>query len=102
MMILAHIASGDGSLWPSGKDALPFLFFPFGLAVSLVIAMKWEGIGGLMVILCMIAWHITMNMAHGNPDISAFIDGLAVPGVLFLVVWIISRKHMKLRKEKLS
>jgi len=89
-MILGHVVNGDGSFWPSGIDGVAFVFFTTGVAVGLVTAMKWEGLGGSITIVSMVAWHIIMNAAHGAPDIKPFIDGLAAPGLLFLVVWLLS------------
>jgi len=93
-MYIAHVLS-SWSFLPSGSDALPFIFFPIGVAVGLVIAMKWAGLGGSITFVSMIAWHLIMYTAHGEPDIEPMIDGLAAPSLLFLVAWLLSRRHSR-------
>jgi hypothetical protein len=92
-MIVAHLVSSGGWGWPSGVDGIAFVFFPVGVAVGLVIAMKWDALGGLITLVSMITWHVIMNSTRGNPHIAPMIDGLAAPSVLFLAVWLLGRRN---------
>ena len=91
-MVIAHLVEAGGWSWPSGADGIAFVFFPVGVAAGLLMAMKWNGLGGSTTIVSTIAWHIIMYMTHGEPEFEPMIDGLAVPGLLFLVTWLISRR----------
>ncbi|MEJ2585056.1 MAG: hypothetical protein P8Z38_08430 [Robiginitalea sp.] len=76
-------ADGFGST----ADFISFLFFPVSTIIGLALSWKWEGLGGAVTVVGMIAFHII------RPDLilDPMIDGLAAPGVLFLICWGISR-----------
>jgi len=91
-MVGAHIVgvlsgTDQGGGFGSAADFLSFLFFPVSTMIGLALAWKWEGLGGLVTVLGMIAFHMF------RPDLifDPMIDGLAVPGVLFLIYWRMSR-----------
>ena len=76
------------------KDVFQFVFFPVGLTIGLIIAWKWEGLGGIIAIASIIGFHLQMLVKHGKPDFVLFIDLLAAPGILFILYWILSRKQI--------
>ena len=53
VMVPAYRMEG-GSLLPEGNDAIPFLFSPIGYTLGLIVALKWEGLGGLINVACVI------------------------------------------------
>lgn len=89
--------AGTGSM--STGEAIAFAFFPIGLTLGLIIAWWKEGFGGIIAIGSIIAFHLTMLFAHGEPEFILFIDLTAVPGTLFIIYWILSKKE---EKEKLK
>ena len=82
--------SGIGSM--ALEDAIAFTFFPIGLTVGLIIAWWKEGLGGIIATGSIIAFHLAMLFFGGNPDFVLFIELLAVPGPLFIICWLLSRK----------
>lgn len=82
--------SGIGSM--ALEDAIAFTFFPIGLTVGLIIAWWKEGLGGIIATGSIIGFHLTMLFVHGKPDFVLFIELLAVPGPLFIICWLLSRK----------
>ena len=76
------------------KDVLQFVFFPIGLAIGLIIAWKWEGLGGIIAIASIIAFHLQMLIKLGDLDFTLIIELLAAPGILFILYWILSRKRV--------
>jgi hypothetical protein len=70
-----------------GHTSISFLFFPISTIIGLAIAWKWDGLGGLITICGIIGFHII------RPDLlfSLMIDGLAVPGLFFIIYWLLSR-----------
>ena len=91
-IILGHLI-GDGKGTPGAGEWIALLFFPFGVMVGLFLAYRWEGWGGIVAVGCMIAWHITMQVVHGNPDFVPFIDAMAAPGLLYILCWLSSRRQ---------
>ncbi len=74
----------------SSEDALIYLFFPVSTLVGLVLAWKWEGLGGLIAILGLVALLIL------RPDLASnFIPMIGIPGFLFLMNWYLTRDQSK-------
>ena len=90
----ASIFSSIGAATFVFKDVLRFVFFPIGLTMGLIIAWKWEGLGGIIAIGSIIGFHLQMLVIHGKPDFVLFIELLAAPGILFILYWILSRKRV--------
>lgn len=82
--------SGIGSM--SLENAIAFTFFPIGLTAGLIIAWWKEGLGGIIATGSIIGFHLTMLFIHGKPDFVLLIELLAVPGPLFIIYWLLSRK----------
>jgi len=76
------------------KAMLQFIFFPIGLTIGLILAWKREGPGGIIAIGSIICFHLQMLVVHGNLDFSLIIELLAVPGILFILYWFLSRKRI--------
>jgi hypothetical protein len=98
LFVIAHLFSPEGYGSPAFGEAVGLFFFPFGVCLGLIIAWKWEGLGGLVAVGSIIGFHLTMLAVGGSLDINAFIDGFAVPGLLFLIAWFLSRASSGLRK----
>ena len=90
--ILGHLFGDESSGTPNVAETIGLAFFPLGLMIGLIVAYWKEFTGGIIATGCIIGFHITMLIAGGNPDFNPFIDGLAVPGVLYLVAWYLARK----------
>ena len=73
------------------QEIVSFLFFPISTIIGLSLAWKWEGLGGLITILGIIGFHIV------RPDLilDPIIDGLAAPGLLFIIYWLITKNLRK-------
>ena len=87
IFMVAGYAIQDGYLIPADSDAVAFLFAPIGYTVGLIIALKWEGVGGSVIIASALGWHISMGIFQGDPQLGSAIDLFAVPGVIFLLLW---------------
>ena len=93
-MVGAHligVLSGSGESGAgiqSANDVLSFIFFPVSIMVGLALALKWEGLGGIITIAGIICFHVL------RPDLifDPMIDGLAFPGLLFILYWVLARK----------
>ncbi len=84
-MILAHIfGQGEsGSGLNDTLDIVSFIFFPISSVVGLSLALKWEGVGGLITILGMIGLIIV------RPDllIAFLVLVPIIPGILYTTYW---------------
>ena len=92
-MVGAHLigsffGSGEnGSGFQSTTEVFSFIFFPVSIMIGLALALKWEGLGGLITIVGIICFHAL------RPDLifDPMIDGLAFPGFLFIIYWVLAR-----------
>ena len=60
--------------------------------IGLGIALKWEGLGGLLIIVGLIGLFIVRFDLLSNPYI---IGGIAPPGILYLVYWYLKKGQVK-------
>lgn len=74
---------------------LGFAFFPIGLVLGLIIAWWKEGLGGIIATLSIIIFHLVMFIGQGDPSFVLFIELLAVPGPLFIICWLLTRKKQQ-------
>ena len=89
----ASIFSSSGTATFAFKDVFQFVFFPVGLTIGLILALKREGLGGIIAIASIIGFHLQMLVKHWKPDFGIFFELLAAPGILFILYWILSRKR---------
>lgn len=86
--------SNPNGAFNSTSEMVSFLFFPLSTILGLVLAWKWEGLGGWITIDGIVGFHII------RPDLifDLWIDGLAIPGLFFLIYWILSKGLAKARE----
>lgn len=72
----------------STLDIISLLFFPLSTIIGLVLAYKWEGIGGIITVGGMISLHIIRPDIASNLLISAF----AIPGLFYIIYSAWSKK----------
>jgi len=70
------------------SELISFIFFPCSSIIGLAIALKWEGLGGLITTVGIIVLFITRFDLISEPF---FICGITTPGVLYLVYWYLSK-----------
>ncbi len=86
-MIVAHILSGELGSFNSVQEIIMFCFFPIGISLGMIIAWKHEGLGGVITIISIIAFHLVGKQY----SFDVWIDGLSAPGLLFIISWQISK-----------
>lgn len=91
ILVLAFIV-GEGDN-PVGPDEwLGFLFFPFGICVGMVLAWRWEALGGIVTVGSFGVFYMVRLATAGRlPEGWAWLV-FAAPGFLFLLAWFLSRK----------
>ena len=93
--VIAHlIGSIKGEGEPLGNLSVSFVFFPVSIIVGLGIALKWEGLGGLITIAGIVGFHILRPDLFFDP----MIDGLAAPGLFYILYWFLSKRTIQTKK----
>ena len=87
MFLAGEFFSDQASSFTSTKEIIMFSFFPMGLCIGLILSWKNSLIGGLIATISILAFHFIEK----SMGFHIWIDGLAFPGVLFLLNGIIKR-----------
>ena len=91
--LLADLLSGSSG--DDGINSLPefieFALFPVMPLAGLLLALKWPAIGGMISTLGFIGLSIIRPDLIADPTIMV----LAIPGILFLIHWIIEKRNLK-------
>jgi hypothetical protein len=77
--------SQDDAVNPLGTRVVIAFIFVFGYFAGLILAWKWEGLGGLIAITCIISFAITIQ----NMPVHIYML-MAIPALLFLICWYLS------------
>lgn len=81
-MTIGELFSTDSkTVIMKNSDIIALIFFPISTIVGLLIAYKWEAIGGIITVGGMISLHIF------RPDLasSLLISAFAIPGLLYII-----------------
>lgn len=94
-LIFGDPESGEGLV--NTSDVVIFIFFPVSTIVGLALALKWEGLGGLITTIGLIGLFILRTDLISSPF---FIFGIIPPGILYMVYWYLTKQQTKtLEKE---
>jgi hypothetical protein len=87
--VLASVFKEDGDSFNSTGEMISFIFFfPMGLVVGLGLALKWEGLGGLIATVAMIGTFVVRPELINEP----ILIGFAVPGLFYLTYWLLAKR----------
>jgi hypothetical protein len=63
----------------------------FAVLMGLMVAWRWEGIGGGLIVGGVVVFYVTW-WAHGKAPRGPFFLLIAAPGLLFLLSWLLDRR----------
>jgi hypothetical protein len=95
--IVLSFAFGEGLNFShfTARDFVLFLYFPLGVCLGMVVAWRWEGLGGGIAVVSLAAFYLAHRLfSPVFPRGFAFIV-LAAPGFLFLLCWLWARSIKK-------
>ena len=90
--VLAPIFGGEesGEVLRNTSEVITFIFFPVSSVIGLSLALKWEGLGGLITTAGIIGLFITRFDLISE---LYFIAGIAPPGIMYLPYWFLSKDN---------
>ncbi|MBT8258191.1 MAG: hypothetical protein HKN00_12395 [Flavobacteriaceae bacterium] len=91
--LLADLLNGDsgGEGLDSLSEFIDFAFFPVMPLIGLLLALKWPALGGMISTLGFVGLSVVRPDLISDPTIMV----LAIPGILFLVAWILGKRSLK-------
>jgi hypothetical protein len=72
-------------------ELLQFLFFPVGLAIGLLMAWRFEALGGGISIGSFVLFYLLNYAKAGSFPRGWTFFGFSIPGILFLFIWLQSK-----------
>ena len=90
LIFFASIFSTEESK-PTGVAWIGILFMPIGVVVGLILAWKWEGLGGIIALISLVSFHLFLLIQSGMFRSFPFADLTIVPAILFLVYWYLTK-----------
>ncbi|MCB0172521.1 MAG: hypothetical protein KDJ97_18405 [Anaerolineae bacterium] len=70
---------------------IQLLLFPFSVMGGLLLAWRWEGVGGGLTLVSFVMFYLLHYVVSGNLPQGPFFGLVAAPGLLFLLCWLLSR-----------
>jgi hypothetical protein len=71
------------------RDWAGLFLFPFGTCLGLMLAWRWEGLGGAIATGSLLGFYLVMWMRDGRLPGGPYFVLVAAPGILFLAAWAI-------------
>ncbi|MDP1623204.1 MAG: hypothetical protein Q8M08_12795 [Bacteroidales bacterium] len=90
--LFAHIFGTEEGDNGFKNNSISFIFFPVSSIIGLAIALKWEGLGGLITTIGIIGFFILRFDLISDPF---YICGPTPPGILYLGYWYLSKGQTK-------
>ena len=95
LILLFAVGEGMNLLLFTARELLLFVFFPLGVCLGMVVAWRWEGLGGGITVASLIAFYLVhFRQSSQFPRGLAFVT-VAAPGFLFLLSWLWTRSAAK-------
>ena len=77
------------------RDLVGLFFFPFGTCVGMILAWRWEGLGGGITVGSLLAFYAALRVMDGRFPRGPWFALIAAPGILFLLSWAITLARAK-------
>jgi hypothetical protein len=77
------------------RDLVGLFFFPFGTCVGMILAWRWEGVGGGIAVGSILAFYALLRVIDGRFPRGPYFALVAAPGVLFLLSWALAGARKK-------
>lgn len=87
LMVVGEVLSPHAPLSATIRDWAGLFFFPFGTCLGLILAWRWEGLGGAIASGSLIGFYLIMWMMDGRWPGGPYFALVAAPGILFLAAW---------------
>ena len=90
-IIVGEIVSPH-SLPPSSfRDIIGLVLFPFGVCLGMLLAWRWEGLGGIISVACFFGFYSALWLFDRRLPRGPYFALVAAPGLLFLVSYLLDR-----------
>ena len=88
MFIGSGLVEGFNPAQLASRDWIGLFFFPFGVCVGMIVAWRWEGLGGGITLGSLVAFYAVCRILGSNFPRGPWFAIIAAPGILFLLGWL--------------
>jgi len=94
IVILLMMLFGEGAPARTGntftlRDIVGLIFFPAGIVLGMVLAWRWERVGGRITIISLALFYLALFVFDGRFPGGLWFIGFSAPGFLFLLAGIL-------------
>lgn len=79
----------------TNRELVLFVFFPLGVCLGMVVAWRWEGLGGGITTSSLAAFYLVHRLSSSGFPRGFALAVLSAPGLLFLLCWLWTRLKTK-------
>jgi hypothetical protein len=90
-MLAGEVLHPTAVLATTPRDLIGLALFPFGTCVGMLLAWRWEGLGGAITLGSLVCFYVFMFVMDGRFPGGPFFVLVATPGALFAASWASSR-----------
>jgi len=90
LMLAGEILSPHAPPPTALRDLLGLFFFPLGTCLGMILAWRWEGLGGAITVGSLLAFYVMSYIVDGRFPRGPYFLLVAAPGFLFLLSWVIA------------
>ncbi len=87
--------AGERGSGPTPREWFGIALFPVGVCVGLVLGWFREGLGGAIATCSLISFYLWLIIAHGQLPRGPYFLLVALPGILFIISWFLSRTEQR-------
>jgi hypothetical protein len=91
MILLFAFGEGLNFSRFTARDLALFVFFPIGICLGMVVAWRWEGLGGGITVGSLAAFYLLYHLISSWFPPGPYFVIFAAPGFLFLLCWLLTR-----------
>ncbi|MFC1632628.1 hypothetical protein ACFL1U_00590 [Patescibacteria group bacterium] len=84
--------------WPTVSEWIGMLFFPIGIIVGLIFVWKKEFLGSIITLGSFVIFYVYMFILRGMLPRGPYFALVALPGLLFLIIWLLKRDWKPAKK----
>lgn len=85
-------------IWPTISEWIGMLFFPIGIIVGLALVWKKELLGSIITLGSFVIFYVYIFILSGILPRGPYFALVALPGLLFLIVWLLQKEWKSAKK----
>ena len=97
MFLIGNALSPKGTMPTTFEWFMLICLFPGGVLTGIALAWKWEFIGSLLSISCLVTFYVIQTFVSGRIPGGPYFFLIAAPAFLFLISWIVSKEKKSLQ-----